>query len=249
MLENNVLEADLCYAKALAFDPHHTEALVYVSTRFLSKYFLRYLLTPNLCTTITCISVFRRRKRTLPLVSAMDAKLLGRIQKKRDEFARLPHTSSLKRAMRESYFLHIYHTVAIEGNTLSLGQTRYLLLVIEALPIYIRISIDHTWIPTRIEIIFLGKRVDAVTLRGASVEPTCRGSQLLRDRIARHNCSRLIVIGCDSVVTRRAKDSEFSMQRLPALKFVNGSAPLTLTVFAGKERPLSEIMSVLELVQ
>ncbi|KIH60784.1 tetratricopeptide repeat protein [Ancylostoma duodenale] len=93
VLENNVLEADLCYAKALAFDPHHSEALV-------------------------------RRKKTLPLVSAMDAKLLGRIQKKRDEFARLPHTSSLKRAMRESYFLHIYHTVAIEGNTLSLGQTR-----------------------------------------------------------------------------------------------------------------------------
>ncbi|RCN37541.1 tetratricopeptide repeat protein [Ancylostoma caninum] len=96
VLENNVLEADLCYAKALAFDPHHSEALV-------------------------------RRKRTLPLVSAMDAKLLGRIQKKRDEFARLPHTSSLKRAMRESYFLHIYHTVAIEGNTLSLGQTRSIL--------------------------------------------------------------------------------------------------------------------------
>ncbi|EYC40866.1 hypothetical protein Y032_0593g411 [Ancylostoma ceylanicum] len=96
VLENNVMEADLCYAKALAFDPHHSEALV-------------------------------RRKRTLPLVSAMDAKLLGRIQKKRDEFARLPHTASLKRAMRESYFLHIYHTVAIEGNTLSLGQTRSIL--------------------------------------------------------------------------------------------------------------------------
>ncbi|KAK6057478.1 hypothetical protein COOONC_05005 [Cooperia oncophora] len=66
-------------------------------------------------------------KRTLPLVSAMDAKLLRRIEAKRDQFARLPHTSSLKRAMRESYFLHIYHTVAIEGNTLSLGQTRSIL--------------------------------------------------------------------------------------------------------------------------
>ncbi|KAK6747026.1 hypothetical protein RB195_000333 [Necator americanus] len=96
VLENDVLEADLCYAKALAFDPHHSEALV-------------------------------RRKKTLPLVNAMDAKLLNRIQKKRDEFARLPHTSSLRRAMRESYFLHIYHTVAIEGNTLSLGQTRSIL--------------------------------------------------------------------------------------------------------------------------
>ncbi|CAJ0602583.1 unnamed protein product [Cylicocyclus nassatus] len=96
VLEKNFLEADLCYAKALAFDPTHSEALV-------------------------------RRKKTLPLVSAMDAKLLRRIQKKRDEFARLPHTSSLKRAMRESYFMHIYHTVAIEGNTLTLGQTRSIL--------------------------------------------------------------------------------------------------------------------------
>ncbi|WKY06126.1 hypothetical protein Q1695_006379 [Nippostrongylus brasiliensis] len=96
MLEDNVIEADLCYARALAYDPHHSEALV-------------------------------RRKRTLPLVNAMDAKLLRRIEAKRDKFARLPHTASLKRAMRESYFLHIYHTVAIEGNTLSLGQTRSIL--------------------------------------------------------------------------------------------------------------------------
>ncbi|VDO30224.1 unnamed protein product, partial [Haemonchus placei] len=96
MLEHNVLEADHCYAKALAYDPSHSEALV-------------------------------RRKRTLPLVNAMDAKLLRRIEAKRDQFARLPHTSALKRAMRESYFLHIYHTVAIEGNTLSLGQTRSIL--------------------------------------------------------------------------------------------------------------------------
>uniref|UniRef100_A0A0K0D179 protein adenylyltransferase n=1 Tax=Angiostrongylus cantonensis TaxID=6313 RepID=A0A0K0D179_ANGCA len=88
--------ADLCYARALTFDPHHTEALV-------------------------------SRKRTLPLVNAMDAKLLQRIDKYRDEFARLPLTSTMKRAMRESYFLHIYHTVAIEGNTLTLGQTRSIL--------------------------------------------------------------------------------------------------------------------------
>ncbi|KAK5968092.1 Adenosine monophosphate-protein transferase FICD [Trichostrongylus colubriformis] len=96
LLEDNVLEADHCYAQALAYDPHHSEALV-------------------------------RRKRTLPLVNAMDAKLFRRIEAKRDQFSRLPHTSSLKRAMRESYFLHIYHTVAIEGNTLTLGQTRSIL--------------------------------------------------------------------------------------------------------------------------
>lgn len=91
MMEDDVMEADLCYAKALAYDPHHSEALV-------------------------------RRKRTLPLVNAMDAKALRRIEAKRDEFARLPHTSSLKRAMRESYFLHIYHTVAIGGTLCRLDK-------------------------------------------------------------------------------------------------------------------------------
>ncbi|KJH50073.1 Fic family protein [Dictyocaulus viviparus] len=68
-----------------------------------------------------------RRKRTLPLVNAIDTKLLQRIEKERDEFSRLPVTSTMKRAMRESYFLHIYHSVAIEGNTLTLGQTRSIL--------------------------------------------------------------------------------------------------------------------------
>jgi hypothetical protein len=27
--------------------------------------------------------------------------------------------------MRDSYFAHVYHTVAMEGNTLSLVQTRF----------------------------------------------------------------------------------------------------------------------------
>ncbi|VDM80270.1 unnamed protein product [Strongylus vulgaris] len=34
VLENDVLEADLCYAKALAFDPNHSEALVWVLCYF-----------------------------------------------------------------------------------------------------------------------------------------------------------------------------------------------------------------------
>ncbi|PAV60174.1 hypothetical protein WR25_18516 isoform A [Diploscapter pachys] len=100
---NDVIEADLCYTKALNYHPFHKEALVH-------------------------------RKRTQPLVSALDAKLLNRVHAKRKQFTSLPHTTALKRAMRESYFMHIYHTVAIEGNTLSLGETRSILETGMAVP-------------------------------------------------------------------------------------------------------------------
>lgn len=68
----------------------------------------------------------RRRQKTRPMVEALDAAEMADLRRKRDEFISLPPSSSaIKRAMRDSYFEHIYHTVAIEGNTLSLGQTRY----------------------------------------------------------------------------------------------------------------------------
>lgn len=35
--------------------------------------------------------------------------------------------SGLRRSMRESYFAHVYHTVAMEGNTINLAQTRSIL--------------------------------------------------------------------------------------------------------------------------
>lgn len=55
----------------------------------------------------------------------IDKEMLKKLHEKRLYFLRIPKTNTaLRRAMRESYFLHIYHTVAIEGNTMSLGQTR-----------------------------------------------------------------------------------------------------------------------------
>ncbi|CAI4229474.1 unnamed protein product [Auanema sp. JU1783] len=94
--QDNIIEADYCYAKALAYDPAHQGAI-------------------------------ERRRFTLPVVSMKDRKMLEKIRSILDEFNELSHSPSLRRAMRESYFLHVYHTVAIEGNTLSLGQTRSIL--------------------------------------------------------------------------------------------------------------------------
>uniref|UniRef100_A0A1I7UCN3 Protein adenylyltransferase fic-1 n=1 Tax=Caenorhabditis tropicalis TaxID=1561998 RepID=A0A1I7UCN3_9PELO len=95
-MHNELVEADQCYVKALAYDPGNSEALIL-------------------------------RARTNPLVSAIDRKMLRAVHDLRNEFAHLQHSTALRRMMRETYFLYVYHTVAIEGNTLSLGQTRAIL--------------------------------------------------------------------------------------------------------------------------
>ena len=60
-----------------------------------------------------------------PIVDEIDEVLFKRIDKKRVMFFKIPsHHPGLRRAKKEAYFAHIYHTNAIEGNTLSLAQTR-----------------------------------------------------------------------------------------------------------------------------
>jgi fido (protein-threonine AMPylation protein) len=96
-VRNNVIEAEGLYKKALNLNPSHSEALI-------------------------------RRAKTLPLVEEIDNNMFREIRKKREMFLKIPRwNSGLKRAMRESYFQHIYHTVALEGNTFTLGQTRSIL--------------------------------------------------------------------------------------------------------------------------
>ena len=64
-------------------------------------------------------------ERTLPLVEEIDQNYFNRIDKKRDELYKIPaNHPGLRRSKKEAYFLHIYHTNAIEGNTLTLEQTR-----------------------------------------------------------------------------------------------------------------------------
>ena len=67
-------------------------------------------------------------KRTDPQVQEIYSRIYRRIDSKRALIARVPQSDpGLRRAMRESYYLHIYHTNAIEGNSLSLIQTRSIL--------------------------------------------------------------------------------------------------------------------------
>ncbi|KAF4522199.1 hypothetical protein B566_EDAN007349 [Ephemera danica] len=95
--QKNVLEADRLYVRALSLSPSHNRAMA-------------------------------NRQRTSPVVDALDRDKLRRIDEKRNTLARIPVLdAALRRAKKEAYFQHIYHTVGIEGNTMSLAQTRVIL--------------------------------------------------------------------------------------------------------------------------
>ncbi|CDS40601.1 adenosine monophosphate protein transferase [Echinococcus multilocularis] len=68
------------------------------------------------------------RRRTLPIVEKIDQQRFQKIDLKVVRFYLVPESDpGLKKAKIEHYFQHIYHSNAIEGNTLSLAQTRAVL--------------------------------------------------------------------------------------------------------------------------
>ncbi|XP_054724857.1 protein adenylyltransferase Fic-like [Uloborus diversus] len=92
---NDVVKADHFYVKALNIFPDHCRAL-------------------------------SNRKRTLPIVRDLDEKELLNIDKKRNRLFNMNHSSpAVKEVKQELYFHHIHHTVALEGNTMTLSETRY----------------------------------------------------------------------------------------------------------------------------
>uniref|UniRef100_A0A1I7Y877 protein adenylyltransferase n=1 Tax=Steinernema glaseri TaxID=37863 RepID=A0A1I7Y877_9BILA len=96
-VRHDVVLAENMYRRALGYNPYHSEALV-------------------------------RRARTLPLVEEIDNKMLREIRRKHKYFLQIPRKNpALRRAMQESYFQYVYHTVALEGNTMSLVETRSVL--------------------------------------------------------------------------------------------------------------------------
>lgn len=66
-----------------------------------------------------------RRRRTLPLVEKIDQKNFNRVSQKMKQLSKISrHNPGLRRAKIEAYIQHIYHTNAMEGNTMTLMQTR-----------------------------------------------------------------------------------------------------------------------------
>uniref|UniRef100_W5LIK5 Protein adenylyltransferase FICD n=1 Tax=Astyanax mexicanus TaxID=7994 RepID=W5LIK5_ASTMX len=102
--EKDVVQADHLYSKALALSPCNQRALV-------------------------------SRDRTLPLVEEIDQRHFGIIDGKVRRLMSIPKgNSALRRIMEETYYHHIYHTVAIEGNTLTLSEIRHIIETRYAVP-------------------------------------------------------------------------------------------------------------------
>jgi len=99
--EKDVLEADGMYTRALLYSDAETEQ----HTRALQN-----------------------RKRTAVLVDQIDSNVLKIIDKKKASLQRInTKNAAYRRAKEEAYIQHVHHTVAIEGNTLTLVQTRSIL--------------------------------------------------------------------------------------------------------------------------
>lgn len=95
--KKDVVKADQLYTLALTNFPEHSGAL-------------------------------SNRQRTASIVENLDREMLRKIDEKRDALLSIPeNNSALRRAKKEAYFQHIYHTVGIEGNTMTLQQTRSVL--------------------------------------------------------------------------------------------------------------------------
>lgn len=94
--QKNVVLAEHMYCRALIISPHHTKAL-------------------------------SNRQRTLPLVEEIDQSTFNRVDNKLESLVKVPESHpGLRRMKKESYFRHIHHTTAIEGNTFTLMETRSL---------------------------------------------------------------------------------------------------------------------------
>lgn len=68
------------------------------------------------------------RMRTAVIVESLDQERLNKLDAKRDALSSIHESNAaLRRVKKEAYFQHIYHSVGIEGNTMSLAQTRSVL--------------------------------------------------------------------------------------------------------------------------
>ncbi|TMW40167.1 hypothetical protein DOY81_014755 [Sarcophaga bullata] len=96
-IQSDIVLADQYYFQALTINPSSSEALA-------------------------------NRQRTAGIVQTIDEGRLMELDRKRDALSGIHESNAaLRRAKKEAYFQHIYHSVGIEGNTMTLAQTRSIL--------------------------------------------------------------------------------------------------------------------------
>jgi Fic family protein len=128
---NKFEKARKVFEHALILDPHNSEILLEYG-QFLENHHkdlirAEHFYTRALVKQPTNHRALELKKRTLPLVQEIDQKYFTFIDNLLKELYRIPDTDPyLRRAKRDAYYLHIYHSNAIEGNTLNLRETRYI---------------------------------------------------------------------------------------------------------------------------
>jgi Fic family protein len=131
MSENKIEKARKVFEHALTLDPYNSEILVEYG-QFLEVHHQDLIRAENLYTRAlvkqpTNPRALELKQRTLPLVEEIDQKHFTFIDNLLQELYRIPDTNPyLRRAKRDAYYLHIYHSNAIEGNTLNLRETRHI---------------------------------------------------------------------------------------------------------------------------
>lgn len=130
--EGKLDKAGKIYTHALSLDPENTDALVSYG-EYLELYKKDVIKAEHFYTKVINMKPNHNKaslnlKRASPIVNKLDRLMLDKLDDLLRTFYEIPATSSaLKRAKREAYFMHIYHSNAIEGNTLNLHQTRHIL--------------------------------------------------------------------------------------------------------------------------
>ncbi|CAF1298091.1 unnamed protein product [Rotaria sordida] len=129
---NKFKKARKVFEHALNLDPYNSDILVEYG-QFLEHHHkdlisAEHFYTRALIKQPTNIRALELKKRTLPLVEEIDQKYFNFIDNILKEFYRIPDTNPyLRRAKRDAYYLHIYHSNGIEGNTLNLRETHYII--------------------------------------------------------------------------------------------------------------------------
>ena len=125
-------KASKIYKYALSLDPHNIDALTSYG-EYLELHKKDVLKAEHLYTRVVNLhpqhdKAILNLKRASPLVTKLDRELLDGVDNLLKKFYEIPIKSeALKRAKRDAYFMHIYHSNAIEGNSLNLQQTRHIL--------------------------------------------------------------------------------------------------------------------------
>ena len=136
---DKIEKARKVFEHALTLDPSNAEILVEYGL-FLEYHHRDWIRAEHLYTRALAKQpsnsrALEMKKRTLPLVEEIDQKHFAIIDNLLKELYRIPETNAyLRRAKRDAYYLHIYHSNAIEGNTLNIRETRYIVETRMAVP-------------------------------------------------------------------------------------------------------------------